>query len=81
MWEYDIEGLVRWVHWCWAWPSMRTWLRNSMKFMLENFSRNFTTLCKNVSAVTFSQEVHVILYLPVDEAHVRSSSMACSQPS
>ena len=33
-----------------------------------NISNTFlTSLCKNVSAVIFSQEVHMILYLAVDE--------------
>ena len=38
------------------------------KHKATNISVTFlTTLCKNVSAVIFSQEVHMILYLVVGE--------------
>ena len=45
MWKYDFQSLARWVHWCWAWPSMRsTRLRNSIQIFLTRFSQHFARM-------------------------------------
>ena len=42
--------------------------KHKAKNFHTNISNTFlTTLCKNFSAVVYSQEVHVPLYLAVDE--------------
>ena len=56
----DVESLVSCVHWYCSWLSMRTkWLINSVKIILAIFSPNFTTICKNISALIFSYKVHI----------------------
>ena len=42
--------------------------KHKAKKFHTNISNTFlTTLCKNISAVIFSHEVHMTLYLEVDE--------------